>query len=104
MTPIGSTRSNIRRAVDTVMSRDRCTSSPECERRAAALACSAGPRVNASVSAGAALAREGQTCDDWPMSEHLPRVYVAFRESFPEIAQQLDALAVATESAGPLDA
>jgi alkylhydroperoxidase/carboxymuconolactone decarboxylase family protein YurZ len=37
------------------------------------------------------------------MSEHLPQVYVAFRESFPQIAQQLDALAVATESAGPLD-
>jgi alkylhydroperoxidase/carboxymuconolactone decarboxylase family protein YurZ len=37
------------------------------------------------------------------MSEHLPQVYVAFRERFPQIAQQLDALAVATESAGPLD-
>ena len=37
------------------------------------------------------------------MSEHLPQVYVAFRESFPEVAQQLDALAVATEAAGPLD-
>jgi 4-carboxymuconolactone decarboxylase len=37
------------------------------------------------------------------MSEHLPQVYVAFRESFPQIAQQLDALAVATEAAGPLD-
>ena len=37
------------------------------------------------------------------MSEHLPQVYVAFRESYPQIAQRLDALAVATESAGPLD-
>jgi 4-carboxymuconolactone decarboxylase len=38
-----------------------------------------------------------------PMSEHLPQAYVSFRESFPQIAQRLDALAVATESAGPLD-
>jgi alkylhydroperoxidase/carboxymuconolactone decarboxylase family protein YurZ len=38
------------------------------------------------------------------MSDHLPQVYVAFRERYPEIAAQLDALAVATESAGPLDA
>jgi 4-carboxymuconolactone decarboxylase len=37
------------------------------------------------------------------MSEHLPQVYVAFRKGFPEIAQRLDALAIATESAGPLD-
>jgi alkylhydroperoxidase/carboxymuconolactone decarboxylase family protein YurZ len=37
------------------------------------------------------------------MSEHLPQVYVAFRERFPEVAHQLDALAIATESAGPLD-
>jgi alkylhydroperoxidase/carboxymuconolactone decarboxylase family protein YurZ len=37
------------------------------------------------------------------MSEHLPQLYLAFRERFPQIAQQLDALAVATESAGPLD-
>jgi alkylhydroperoxidase/carboxymuconolactone decarboxylase family protein YurZ len=51
----------------------------------------------------AALVRERRPRDDWPMSEHLPQVYVAFRESFPQIAQQLDALAVATESAGPLD-
>lgn len=38
------------------------------------------------------------------MSDHLPQVYVAFRERHPEIATQLDALAMATESAGPLDA
>lgn len=37
------------------------------------------------------------------MSDYLPQVYVAFRERYPEIAAQLDALAVATESAGPLD-
>jgi alkylhydroperoxidase/carboxymuconolactone decarboxylase family protein YurZ len=37
------------------------------------------------------------------MSEHLPQVYVSFRESFPDIAQQLDDLAIAAESAGPLD-
>ena len=37
------------------------------------------------------------------MTQHLPQVYVSFRENFPEIAQQLDALAVAAESAGPLD-
>jgi 4-carboxymuconolactone decarboxylase len=37
------------------------------------------------------------------MSEHLPQVYVAFRERFPEISRELDALAVATEAAGPLD-
>jgi len=37
------------------------------------------------------------------MSEHLPQVYVSFREDFPEIGRRLDALAVAVESAGPLD-
>jgi len=37
------------------------------------------------------------------MSEHLPQVYVSFREGFPDVAQQLDALAIAAESAGPLD-
>jgi len=37
------------------------------------------------------------------MSEHLPQVYVAFRENYPEVSQRLDALAVAAESAGPLD-
>lgn len=37
------------------------------------------------------------------MSEHLPQLYVTFRERFPEIARELDGLAVAAESGGPLD-
>ena len=37
------------------------------------------------------------------MTEHLPRIYVAFRESYPEVAERLDAVAAAAESAGPLD-
>ena len=37
------------------------------------------------------------------MSEHLPQVYVNFRERYPDTAQHLDALAVAAEEAGPLD-
>src|SRR5262245_9627832 len=37
------------------------------------------------------------------MSEHLPQVYVAFRAGYPDIAKRLDELAVAAESAGPLD-
>jgi len=50
-----------------------------------------------------AATRASAPCDDGAVTQHLPQVYVSFRENFPEIAQQLDALAVAAESAGPLD-
>jgi alkylhydroperoxidase/carboxymuconolactone decarboxylase family protein YurZ len=35
--------------------------------------------------------------------EHLPKVYVRFRGSFPEVAAALDGLGKAAEGAGPLD-
>jgi alkylhydroperoxidase/carboxymuconolactone decarboxylase family protein YurZ len=37
------------------------------------------------------------------MEPHLPQVYVNFRESYPEVADALDALGGAAEAAGPLD-
>ena len=37
------------------------------------------------------------------MDEHLPEIYEAFRERFPEVAEANDALGQATRSAGPLD-
>ncbi|GAA1644045.1 carboxymuconolactone decarboxylase family protein [Georgenia ruanii] len=37
------------------------------------------------------------------MPEHLPDVYVSFRERFTDIARQQDALARAVDEAGPLD-
>jgi alkylhydroperoxidase/carboxymuconolactone decarboxylase family protein YurZ len=38
------------------------------------------------------------------MEQHLPRIYLAFRENHPEVAQALDELGRSTEQAGPLDA
>ena len=38
------------------------------------------------------------------MEQHLPKIYVAFREAHPEVANALDKLGRATEQAGPLDA
>jgi 4-carboxymuconolactone decarboxylase len=38
------------------------------------------------------------------MEQHLPQVYLAFREAHPEVAQALDELGRSTEQAGPLDA
>jgi len=35
--------------------------------------------------------------------EHLPDVYVGFRERFPDVAHTQDALARAVDAAGPLD-
>ncbi len=35
--------------------------------------------------------------------EHLPEVYLSFREGFPEVAAALDALGEAVDGAGPLD-
>lgn len=35
--------------------------------------------------------------------DHLPHVYVGFREDYPAVAGALDALAEATDGAGPLD-
>lgn len=37
------------------------------------------------------------------MTDHLPNIYVAFRERFPAVAQNQDALAASVDSAGPLD-
>ena len=38
------------------------------------------------------------------MSDYLPDVYVRFRERYPGVAQSLDALGMATQDAGGLDA
>lgn len=35
--------------------------------------------------------------------EHLPKVYVRFRQSYPAVAGALDALGTAADGAGPLD-
>jgi 4-carboxymuconolactone decarboxylase len=35
--------------------------------------------------------------------QHLPEVYLRFRERFPDLATSLDALGHAAETAGPLD-
>jgi 4-carboxymuconolactone decarboxylase len=37
------------------------------------------------------------------MEPHLPKIYVAFRDAHPEVAQALDELGRSTEAAGPLD-
>jgi alkylhydroperoxidase/carboxymuconolactone decarboxylase family protein YurZ len=37
------------------------------------------------------------------MEQHLPQVYLAFRDAHPEVAQALDELGRSTEQAGPLD-
>jgi alkylhydroperoxidase/carboxymuconolactone decarboxylase family protein YurZ len=37
------------------------------------------------------------------MDDHLPDIYRAFRDSFPDVAAALDALAVRVDGAGPLD-
>ena len=37
------------------------------------------------------------------MSDHLPQIYLSFRERYPDVARALDSLGRATESAGPLD-
>ena len=38
------------------------------------------------------------------MEQHLPKIYLAFREAHPDVAMALDALGRETEQAGPLDA
>jgi 4-carboxymuconolactone decarboxylase len=38
------------------------------------------------------------------MEQHLPKIYLAFREAHPEVAKALDDLGRSTEHAGPLDA
>jgi alkylhydroperoxidase/carboxymuconolactone decarboxylase family protein YurZ len=38
------------------------------------------------------------------MEQHLPNVYMAFRDAHPEVAKALDQLGRSTEQAGPLDA
>ena len=37
------------------------------------------------------------------MSDHLPQIYLSFREQYPDVARALDGLGSATEAAGPLD-
>lgn len=37
------------------------------------------------------------------MTDHLPDIYVSFRERFPQIAQAQDRLATEVDAAGPLD-
>ncbi|MGO1401633.1 MAG: carboxymuconolactone decarboxylase family protein [Flaviflexus sp.] len=37
------------------------------------------------------------------MTDHLPNIYVAFRNRFPDVAQNQDELAASIDSAGPLD-
>jgi 4-carboxymuconolactone decarboxylase len=38
-----------------------------------------------------------------PMEQYLPKIYVAFREAHPDVAQALDDLGRAAERSGPLD-
>ena len=38
------------------------------------------------------------------MEQHLPKIYLAFRDAYPEVAEALDELGRSTEQAGPLDA
>ena len=38
------------------------------------------------------------------MEQHLPKIYLAFREAHPDVAKALDTLGRETEQAGPLDA
>src|SRR4051794_17715836 len=38
------------------------------------------------------------------MEQHLPQVYLGFRDGHPEVAHALDELGRSTEQAGPLDA
>ena len=38
------------------------------------------------------------------MEQHLPKIYLAFREAHPDVAKALDVLGRETEQAGPLDA
>src|SRR5918996_1571057 len=41
---------------------------------------------------------------DWrTMEQHLPKVYLAFRDAYPEVTRALDELGRSTEQAGPLD-
>jgi 4-carboxymuconolactone decarboxylase len=37
------------------------------------------------------------------MEQHLPQIYLAFRDAHPEVAKALDELGRSTEHAGPLD-
>jgi alkylhydroperoxidase/carboxymuconolactone decarboxylase family protein YurZ len=37
------------------------------------------------------------------MSDHLPQVYVSFRERYPDVSDRLEALAISAEAGGPLD-
>jgi alkylhydroperoxidase/carboxymuconolactone decarboxylase family protein YurZ len=37
------------------------------------------------------------------MEQHLPQIYLAFRDAHPEVAKALDELGRSTEQAGPLD-
>jgi 4-carboxymuconolactone decarboxylase len=37
------------------------------------------------------------------MTDHLPDIYVSFRERFPQVAQAQDRLATEVDAAGPLD-
>lgn len=37
------------------------------------------------------------------MPDHLPNVYLAFRERFPDVVQNQDELAASIDAAGPLD-
>jgi len=37
------------------------------------------------------------------MTDHLPDIYISFRERFPQVAQAQDRLATEVDAAGPLD-
>jgi len=37
------------------------------------------------------------------MTDHLPDIYIGFRERFPQVAQAQDRLATEVDAAGPLD-
>ncbi|MGI8663399.1 MAG: carboxymuconolactone decarboxylase family protein [Acidimicrobiales bacterium] len=37
------------------------------------------------------------------MSDHLPQIYISFRDTYPDVAEALDGLGQSTEAAGPLD-
>jgi len=59
------------------------------------------PNRKRSQAQKAAAAENKQ--EEIPVSDYLPERYVSFREAFPEVAEALDSLGAAAESAGPLD-
>jgi hypothetical protein len=53
--------------------------------------------------AGPAVGGSARALDWRTMEQHLPQIYLAFRDAHPEVAKALDELGRSTEHAGPLD-